>query len=123
MAKNTSNTSSNSTKGTTSNKKETFLQALKLNLGNITEACKASNVPRRTYYHWVDAAEEFKQSCKDVEESLLDLAENRLLEKIDKYDITAIIFFLKTKGKKRGYQEKQEIEITKPFDRIDLEDA
>ena len=123
MAKNTSNTSSNSTKGTTSDKKETFLQALKLNLGNITEACKASNVPRRTYYNWVDADEEFKHSCKDVEESLLDLAENRLLEKIDKYDITAIIFFLKTKGKKRGYIEKQEVELIKPFDRIDLEDA
>ena len=121
MAKNTSNTSSNGTNSTTSNKKETFLQALKLNLGNITEACKASNVPRRTYYNWVDADEEFKHSCKDVEESLLDLAENRLLEKIDKYDITAIIFFLKTKGKKRGYIEKQEVELIKPIDEIEFD--
>ena len=123
MAKNTSNTSSNGTNSTTSNKKETFLQALKLNLGNISQSCRASNIGRQTYYDWVDDDEEFKHSCKDVEESLLDLAENRLLEKIDNSDITAIIFFLKTKGKKRGYQEKQEIEITKPFDRIDLEDA
>ena len=60
MAKNTSNTSSNGTNSTTSNKKETFLQALKLNLGNITEACKASNTGRQTYYNWVDDDEEFK---------------------------------------------------------------
>ena len=121
MAKNTSNTSSNGTNSTTSNKKETFLQALKLNLGNITEACKASNTGRQTYYNWVDDDEEFKHSCKDVEESLLDLAENRLLEKIDKYDITAIIFFLKTKGKKRGYIEKQEVELIKPIDDIEFD--
>ena len=121
MAKNTSNTSSNSTKGTTSDNKETFLQALKLNLGNISQSCKASNIGRQTYYNWVDDDEEFKHSCKDVEESLLDLAENRLLEKIDKYDITAIIFFLKTKGKKRGYIEKQEVELIKPIDDIEFD--
>ena len=121
MAKNTSNTSSNTTKRTTSDKKETFLQALKLNLGNISQSCKASNIGRQTYYDWVDADEEFKHSCKDVEESLLDLAENRLLEKIDKYDITAIIFFLKTKGKKRGYIEKQEVELIKPIDEIEFD--
>ena len=121
MAKNTSNTSSNTTKRTTSDKKETFLQALKLNLGNISQSCRASNIGRQTYYNWVDDDEEFKHSCKDVEESLLDLAENRLLEKIDKYDITAIIFFLKTKGKKRGYIEKQEVELIKPIDEIEFD--
>ena len=121
MAKNTSNTSSNGTNSTTSNKKETFLQSLKLNLGNISESCKSSNIGRQTYYNWVDDDEEFKHSCKDVEESLLDLAENRLLEKIDKSDITAIIFFLKTKGKKRGYIEKQEVELIKPIDDIEFD--
>ena len=125
MAKNTSNTSSNgtnnTTKRTTSDKKETFLQALKLNLGNISQSCKASNIGRQTYYDWVNDDEEFKHSCKDVEESLLDLAENRLLEKIDNSDITAIIFFLKTKGKKRGYIEKQEVELIKPIDDIEFD--
>ena len=51
-----------------------------------------------------------------------DLAENRLLEKINDYDTTSIIFFLKTKGRKRGYQEKQELELTKPISEINFEE-
>ena len=96
MAKNTSNTSNKRTKHTTSDKKEKFLKALKLNLGNISASCKKINIGRQTYYDWIEADKEFEEQCKDVEESLLDLAENRLLEKIDKYDTTSIIFFLKT---------------------------
>ena len=102
-------------------KKETFLKALKNNLGHITNACKSANIHRQTYYGWIDKDEEFIQQCDNVEESLLDLAESKLLENINNNDNACIIFYLKTKGKNRGYIEKQEIEVTKPFDRIDLE--
>ena len=122
MGKNTHNNKSNSTIRTTSDKKKKFIEALKLNLGNITEACKASNVGRQTYYDWIDKDEDFKQQCEDVGESLLDLAENKLLEKINKYDTTSIIFFLKTKGKKRGYIEKQEFEVHKPIEDITFDE-
>ena len=122
MGKNTNNTKTNSTIRTTSDKKKKFIEALKLNLGNITEACKASNVGRQTYYDWIDKDDDFKQSCEDVSESLLDLAENKLLEKINKYDTTSIIFFLKTKGKKRGYIEKQEFEVNKPIEDITFDE-
>ena len=122
MAKNTSNTSNKVTNVTTSDKKEKFLKALKLNLGNITEACKSINISRQTYYRYIEADKEFEQRCLDVGESLLDLAENRLLEKIDKYDTTSIIFFLKTKGKKRGYIEKQEFEVIKPISEINFDE-
>ena len=122
MAKKTQNKSNRGTKSTTSDKKEKFLKALKLNLGNITEACKATNIGRRTYYNWIDDDVVFEEECNNVEESLLDLAENRLLEKIDKYDTTSIIFFLKTKGRKRGYQEKQEIELQKPISEINFDE-
>ena len=122
MAKNTSNTSNKRTKHTTSDKKEKFLKALKLNLGNISASCKKINIGRQTYYDWIEADKEFEEQCKNVEESLLDLAENRLLEKIHKYDTTSIIFFLKTKGKKRGYVEKQEFELQKPISEINFDE-
>ena len=42
-------------------------------------------------------------------ETSLDKAEIKLEEKIQDGDITAIIFKLKTQGKKRGYVERQEL--------------
>ena len=122
MSKNTENTKTKVTNVTSSTKKDNFLKALKNNLGNISQACKASKISRQTYYRWIDDDVEFEEKCKDVEESLLDLAESRLLEKIDKYDTTSIIFFLKTKGKKRGYVEKQEFELQKPISEINFEE-
>ena len=122
MSKNTENTKTKVTNVTSSTKKDNFLKALKNNLGNISQACKSSKISRQTYYRWVDDDVEFEEQCKNVEESLLDLAENRLLEKIDKYDTTSIIFFLKTKGKKRGYIEKQEVEHTKPISEINFDE-
>lgn len=39
-------------------------------------------------------------------EKLLDLGEDKLFEAVQKGNMTAIIFFLKCRGKKRGYIEK-----------------
>ena len=118
MGKNTQNTQKLS-------KKETFLEALRLNLGHITKACESANIHRRTYYSWIDKDEKFKDDCDSVSESLLDLAENSLLSEIkdkkSKGHTTATIFYLKTKGKKRGYSESLQLDVVKPFDRIDLE--
>ena len=42
----------------------------------------------------------------------IDFAESQLHKQIRDGNSTATIFFLKTKGKKRGYVERQEIEAT-----------
>ena len=125
MGKNTQNKKTNGTDGTLLNKKEKFIKQLSENLGNVTEACKELNIGRRTYYNWRELDEEFKERCDNVPEELLDMAENSLLSEIQnknsKGHITATIFYLKTKGKKRGYNESLQLDVVKPFDRIDLE--
>ena len=47
----------------------------------------------------------------DEREGLKDFAEGKLMQQIDGGNITAIIFYLKTQAKDRGYIEKVEHEF------------
>jgi hypothetical protein len=89
--------------------KDKFLEIFASKAGNISEACKAANITRRTYYDWMQDDEEFKQSVNEIQEGLLDLAESKLLENIKAGKEQSIFFYLKTIAKKRGYVERQEI--------------
>ena len=100
-------------------KKDTFLQCLRSSLGHISKACEASKISRGTYYLWIED-KEFKERVDAVNEGLVDHVEHQLLKKIDMGDTTAIIFYLKTKGKNRGYVEKQEVSISKPIEDINF---
>ena len=103
------------------NKKETFLKSLKKNLCNISKACEAANISRKTYYRWIED-QEFKDQVEAVKEGLIDHVEHQLLQKIDSGDTTAIIFFLKTRAKDRGYVEKQEITLSRPIEDITFDE-
>jgi ACT domain-containing protein len=92
-------------------KKTAFLAKYEASLGNITMSCKEAGVSRTTYYRWREDDENFRQSVDDIEEMSIDFAESALKKQIQDGDTTAIIFYLKTKGKKRGYTEKQEIDL------------
>ena len=60
--------------------------------------------------------EAFKAEVEAINEASLDYVESKLMTAIHNDNITAIIFYLKTKGKKRGYIETIENQInTNPF--------
>tara|TARA_R100001530_G_C4288769_1_gene147467 strand:+ start:161 stop:532 length:372 start_codon:yes stop_codon:yes gene_type:complete len=120
MEQNTQNTNSNRTKRTKNDKKR-FLETFVKKGCHISKTCKAANVGRRTYYEWLAADEEFVDAVDDARESLNDDTEDALMTAINDGNVAAIIFRLKTKCRDRGYDEKQQIELIKPFDRIDLE--
>lgn len=90
-------------------KKVKMLKALEKSLGVVTTACKMAKVGRTTYYEWLDKDPEFKKAVDDFNNIALDFAESKLYELIQEGNVTATIFYLKTKGKKRGYIERQEI--------------
>ena len=48
----------------------------------------------------------------EARESSVDLAESKLIEAIKNGNLTAIIFFLKTQGKSRGYVERSGHDLT-----------
>lgn len=91
------------------NIKKKLIDALESNLGIVTTACKQVGVHRSTYYEWYNNDKDFKKAADDVNDQTLDFVESKLHEKIKDGDTTSIIFYCKTKGKKRGYVERQEI--------------
>ena len=93
-------------------KKEAMLQALENSLGVVTVACKQTDTPRSTYYKWLKEDEEFARSVKEIENIALDFAESQLHTQIKDGSTSATIFYLKTKGKKRGYIEKSELDLS-----------
>lgn len=101
----------------TDNLKARFLTNFEKSLGVISTACKQTKITRQTYYNWINSDDEFKEQVNDIQEAQKDYVESKLIENIEKNDTTAIIFYLKTKAKDRGYTNKEEIEVsTKPQD-------
>lgn len=90
-------------------RKKKFLEVYEKSFGFVGVACENANIGRSTYYRWLDEDSDFRQRCRDIEEANIDYAENKLLSQIREGNTTATIFFLKTKGKNRGYVERQEV--------------
>lgn len=93
-------------------KKNAFLAKMDATLGNITISCKEVGIDRSTYYKWLEKDPKFRQAVDDLAQTSIDFAESMLKKNMKEGDTTAIIFFLKTKGRSRGYSEKQELELT-----------
>ena len=96
----------------TTDKKRTMLNALEKSLGVVTSACLETKIDRTTHYRWLKEDEEYKRGVEDIENIAIDFVESKLYGNIKRGDVTSILFFLKTKGKKRGYIERQEIDHT-----------
>jgi hypothetical protein len=93
----------------TEHNKKALIEAMVKSLGVVTSACKIAGVGRTAFYDYYNHDPEFKAVIDDVTNITLDFAESKLHQQIDNGNITAIIFYLKTKGKNRGYVERQEI--------------
>jgi len=105
----------------TEHSKKALLDALEKSLGVVTTACKIVGVGRTTYYDWYKNDPEFKLAVDELKNVALDFAESQLHKQIADNSTAATIFYLKTKGKDRGYVETQQIDITerKPLSWLD----
>jgi ACT domain-containing protein len=89
--------------------KKAILEALEKSLGVVTTACKKVGVGRTTFYGWLKDDKDFADKVNDIQNIALDFVESKLFENIREGKTSEMIFYLKTKGKKRGYVERQEI--------------
>lgn len=87
-----------------------MIEALRNSIGVVKTACEEVGISRTTFYQYLKDDPEFKAEVDTIQDESIDIAESALLKQIGQGNITAIIFYLKTKGKRRGYTERQEIE-------------
>jgi hypothetical protein len=107
--------------------KKAIIEALEQSLGVVTTACKKVGVGRTTFYQWLKDDDDFKKQVDDINNIALDFAESQLHKQISDGNTSATIFYLKTKGKNRGYIERTEnvhqIQEQPIFKGIDLDVA
>lgn len=96
------------TKDTLKNKK-LILQALEKTLGIVTPACKEVGISRETFYRWYNSDDVFKKVVDDINEVTLDFAETQLLKKIKEGSERSILFYMKYRGRNRGYNDSLDI--------------
>ncbi len=117
--------------------KKAMLVALEKSLGIVTTACKNVGIGRTQYYQWLKDDAAFKTAVDEINEVSLDFGESQLHKLMKGYTLpetkvfiaegepvlvdivkqfgpsdAAVIFFLKTKGKQRGYIPSKAIDVT-----------
>ena len=88
-----------------------MIEALEKSLGIVSTAAKIAGINRSTHYEWLKIDDKYRLEVESISDSVLDFAESHLYKLVKEGNPAATIFYLKTKGKKRGYIERQEIEI------------
>ncbi len=101
---------------TRTRRKKKLLQALQESLGIVTRACKIADIPRADFYRWFNDDKKFRDAVEDVEDIALDFVEGRHYSLIQQMHPASIIFHLKTKGRGRGYIERNEVEHSGKID-------
>lgn len=96
---------------TTKLKKKAMLEALYECLGVVTSACESVGIDRKTHYNWLEKDEAYKKAVNEMQNVALDFVECELFSQIQRGEPASTIFYLKTKGKARGYIERQELVI------------
>tara|TARA_R110000744_G_scaffold190505_7_gene309730 strand:+ start:492 stop:863 length:372 start_codon:yes stop_codon:yes gene_type:complete len=100
--------------------KKAIIEALEKSLGIVTTACKKVGIGRTQYYQWLIDDKKFSEEVDDIQNIALDFAESQLHQQIGDGNTSATIFYLKTKGKKRGYIERSELDVSTD-DRIQIQ--
>lgn len=89
--------------------KKKLLIALEKNLGIVTPACKDVGISRDRFYHYYHTDDEFKKAVDEIYEIQTDFVENQLFKKIQDGSERSILFYMRYKGRKRGYSDSLDI--------------
>lgn len=92
-----------------------IINALEKTGGNISAAARSLGASRATLHNRINTVKDVKKAYDSVNESNLDLAENELIELVKDKDhkdhFGALKFYLRTKGRTRGFGDRSEVEL------------
>lgn len=87
------------------------IDALRETRGMITHAATRLNTDYATVRRYINKYATVKLVYEEEDHKVGDLAESVLFKKIEEGDLIATIFYLKTKGRGRGYTERIDIGV------------
>ena len=94
---------------------EQLITAIKKNGGIVADVVKSLHkeygidITRDAIYKRKESAPAIAAAFDEAEDEMLDIAESKLIKAIKRGEMKPIMFYLRTKGKRRGYTERQEI--------------
>lgn len=80
--------------------------ALRTHGGNISDAAHFLGITAKTLRLKVEKSSRLKEVIQEVTEQLLDFSESVIAQSILSGNVSTSMWYLKTKGKERGYTEK-----------------
>lgn len=95
----------NSSKGIKILRQRQVIESLERNMGMLTYTAKELRCSYSVLKKYVEKNKGVAEALKAIEEESLDLAESGLMTLIKRCNPAALFFYLKTKGKRRGYVE------------------
>lgn|SRR3990167_1003026 len=90
---------------------EMAIEAIKDSRGFVTTVAKRLGCQRNQVYRMLRDYPTVRQAMDDEREKLKDFAESKLFKMIDDEVPAAVLFYLKTQARDRGYIEKQQLDI------------
>jgi hypothetical protein len=96
--------------------KKKLIKAMIKHLGIITKACEEVGISRNQFYNYYKNDEVFKKEIDDINEITLDFVEDKLFQNIKQGDRASIMFYIKYKGRKRGYIDSSDVNISGGLD-------
>jgi hypothetical protein len=96
--------------------KKKLIKAMIKHLGIITKACEEVGISRNQFYVYYKTDEVFKKEIDDINEITLDFVEDKLFQNIKEGDRASIMFYIKYKGRKRGYVDSSDVNISGGLD-------
>lgn len=91
--------------------KQKFIEAMKGSAGIITVIANRVGVTRKAIYEYLVKNPDLNELLISERESVLDMAESKLLNKLNAGEDWAIKFYLTTIGRKRGYIDRPDVNI------------